>query len=123
MTTQRLTGSQTDSGMSDADLTGKEYHGAKRTATGLDLCGAADFCDGVITEGKAAGLHSSIATGNQVKAIAGAAITVGQKVTPDANGKFVPAAATQDYFGTARSAAAAEDDLFSIEVDRGKLET
>lgn len=123
MATERFTGAQTDALPSDADLTGKEYFAAKRTATGLALCGAADKCDGVISEGKAAGLHSSIKTGNQLKAIAGSALTVGMKVTPDADGKFVEAAAGEDYFGTVAVAAAAEDDLFTIEVDRGMVDT
>ena len=52
MTTERFTGSQTDSAVSAADLTGKEFYAAKRTPTGLNLCGAGDHCDGVISEGK-----------------------------------------------------------------------
>lgn len=123
MATERFTGSQTDAQPGAVDLTGKEFFAAKRTPTGLNLCGAAEFCDGVISEGKAAGLHSSIKTGNQLKGIAGSALAVGVKVTPDADGKFIAATAGQNYFGTVSEPAAAEDDLFTIEVDRGTLET
>lgn len=123
MAVERFTGSQTDTFLSDIDLRNKEFYAAKRTATGGTLCAAGDFCDGVISEGKAAGLHTSIKTDNQVKAIAGEVINVGQKVTPDADGKFVVAdTADDEVFGTAISKANAEDDLFTIEVDRQKID-
>lgn len=122
MTTERFTGSQTDSALSDVDLSGKQYHAVKRTPTGVTLCGAGDHCDGVINEGKAQGLHTSFKTGNQVKAVAGAAIAIGAKVTPNAAGKFVTATAGSEVFGTARSAAAAADDLVSIYVDRSNAD-
>lgn len=122
MTTERFTGSQTDSALSTVDLTGKEFFAAKRVAGGFALCGAGDYCDGVISEGKAVGLHSSIKTGNQLKAVAGAAIAVGAKVTTNAAGKFVTATAGTEVFGTARTAAAAADDLFTINVDRSNLD-
>jgi len=123
MATERFTGAQTDAVPGAVDLTGKEYYAAKRTPTGLNLCGAGDFCDGVISEGKAAGLSSSIKTGNQLKAIAGEQIAIGQKVTPDGNAKFVVAdAADDEVFGTAISAAGAANVLFTIEVDRSKID-
>lgn len=122
MATERFTGSQTDTGKSDADLRNKEFFGVKRTATGVALCGAGDHCDGVISEGKAAGLHTSFKTGNQLKAIAGAAVAVGAKVTPDAQGRFVTAASGTEVFGTAMSAAAAAGDLFTIDVDRSSAD-
>lgn len=122
MATERFTGAQTDAVVSAADLTGKEFFAAKRTPTGLNLCGAGDFCDGVISEGKAAGLHSSIKTGNQLKAVAGAAVAIGAKVTPNAAGKFITATAGTEVFGTAITAASAADVLFTIEVDRGQID-
>lgn len=123
MATERFTGSQTDAVPGAVDLTGKEFFAAKRTTGGLNLCGAGDFCDGVISEGKAAGLSSSIKTGNQVKAIAGEAVTIGAKVTPGVGGKFVVAdAADDEVFGTAISAAANADELFTIEIDRSKID-
>lgn len=123
MATERFTGAQTDAVPGAVDLTGKEYYAAKRTPTGLNLCGAGDFCDGVISEGKAAGLSSSIKTGNQLKAIAGEQIAIGQKVTPDGNAKFVVAdTADDEVFGTAISAAGAANVLFTIEVDRSKID-
>lgn len=123
MATERFTGAQTDAVPGAVDLTGKEFYAAKRTTGGLNLCGAGDFCDGVISEGKAAGLSSSIKTGNQLKAIAGEAIAIGAKVTPSAAGKFVVAdTADDEVFGTAISAASGADVLFTIEVDRSKID-
>lgn len=122
MAVERFTGSQTDAVPGAVSLVDKEFYAAKRTPTGLNLCGAGDFCDGVISEGKAAGLSSSIKTGNQVKAIAGETIAIGQKVTPNAAAKFVVAdTADDEVFGTAISGADA-DELFTIEVDRSKID-
>lgn len=121
MATERFTGAQTDTMPSAVDLRGKEYYAAKRTAAGLDLCGANQHCDGVISEGKAVGLSSSIKTGNQLKAIAGAAVAIGAKVAPNAAGKFITAPAGADAFGTAITAAGAANALFTIEVDRTKV--
>lgn len=123
MATERFTGSQTDTVLSDIDLRNKEFYALKRTANGGGtLCAAGDHCDGVISEGKAAGLHSSIKTGNQLKAIAGAAVAAGAKVTPDGNAKFITATAGTEVFGTAISAANAANDLFTIEVDRSNAD-
>lgn len=122
MATERFTGSQTDTVLSDIDLRDKEFYALKRTTTGGTLCVAGDHCDGVISEGKAAGLHTSIKTGNQVKAIAGAAVAVGAKVTPDVNGKFITATAGTEVFGTAASIANAANDLFTIDIDRSNAD-
>lgn len=122
MAVERFTGSQTDAGVSDVDLRDKEFFAAKRTANGgVNLCGAGQHCDGVISEGKNVGLHTSFKTGNQLKAIAGAAVAVGAKVTPNAAGKFITAVAGNQVFGTAISAAGAADELFTIEVDRSQV--
>lgn len=122
MAVERFTGSQTDAVPGAVDLTNKEFFAAKRTAGGLNLCGAGEHCDGVISEGKAAGLSSSIKTGNQVKAIAGAAVAIGAKVTPNAAGKFITAVAGDQVFGSAISAAGAADELFTIEIDRSQID-
>lgn len=119
MATERFTGSQTDTQVSAADLTGKEYFACKRTSSGVNLCGANEYADGIISEGKAAGLHTSFKTGNQLKAIAGAAIAIGASVTTDAAGKFVTATTGQKATGRARTAVVGGDGvIFSIDVDR-----
>lgn len=124
MATERFTGHQTDTMVGAADLTGKEYYACKRTGSGLAVCSTAgENVDGIISEGKAAGLHSSFKTGNQLKAIAGAAVAVGAKVMTNASGKLITATATKHVFGTAITAASGADVLFTVEVDRSYVET
>lgn len=108
MATQKQDGLHTDTGESNGDLTGKEFYFAKQNSDGtLDLCGADGVIYGVISEGRAAGYHTSVNTrGNPVlKVIAGSAITRGQEVGCDASGKAK--AGTTNPFGYARNAAAA----------------
>jgi hypothetical protein len=116
MATERFTGAQTDAQLSTVDLTGKEFFLAKRVAGGFALAALGEKVAGVISEGKAVGLHTSIKTGNQLKAIAGAAIAIGDKVSSDAAGKVRVAAATHWVFGTAMSAAA-NGELVTIDFD------
>lgn len=115
MAVERFTGSQTDAKPSTVDLTGKEYHFAKRVAGGFAICGNKEKPAGVISEGKAVGLWSSIKTGNQIKVKAEAAIAVGDKVGSNANGAAVVAAATWYCVGEAMSAAA-NGELVTINV-------
>lgn len=105
MATERFTGSQTDSAPSTVDLRGKEFHLAKLVAGGLALAGLGERVAGTIHEGKNVGLHSSIKTGNQLKAVADVAIAVGDKLASSADGQVKVAAAGQFVFGTAKSAA------------------
>jgi hypothetical protein len=120
MAVERFTGSQTDAKPSTVDLTGKEFFLAKRVAGGFALAGLGEKVAGVISEGKPVGQHSSIKTGNQLKAIAGAAIAVGDKVTSDAAGKVRVVGAGHEQFGVAMSAAA-NGELVTVEVDRAGL--
>lgn len=118
MATERKTGAQTDCLESASDLRGKEFYLATITAAGkVDLCGLGGKVIGVITEGKNTGLHSSLATGNQLKALAGAAIDEGDKLSSDGNGKVRVAAATHQVFGTAKSAAA-DGELVEFYMDQ-----
>lgn len=113
MAVERFTGSQTDSKPGSVDLTGKEFHLATVVASAdypggaLALAGLGGKVAGVISEGKAAGLWSSMKTGNQLKAVADGAIAVGDKLASSAGAQVKVAAAGQFVFGTAKSAAAA----------------
>jgi hypothetical protein len=120
MAVERFTGSQTDAKPSTVDLTGKEFHLATRVAGGFALCGLGGKAAGVISEGKAVGLHTSIKTGNQLKVLAGTNIAVGDKVTSDANGKLRVVGAGHEQFGIAMSAGA-NGELVTVEVDRAGL--
>lgn len=118
MATEKFTGSQTDAALSDVDLRGKEFHAARYTATGITLAGAGANVAGIISEGKDVGLHSSIKTGNILKAVAGGAIAAGARVASNAAGRFVTAGVGTESFGTAIHAASGDGVLFDIQVDR-----
>lgn len=121
MAVQRQVGSQTDAKESAVDLTGKEYHFIARAADGrftLPLAGGK--AAGVCQEGKAAGRHSSIATGNQLKVLAAEAIAPGDEVATDAAGAAVVAAAGDEVLAEALSVAAA-GELVEIDFDRKGL--
>lgn len=100
MAVQRQVGSQTDAKESAVDLTGKEYCFIARAADGrftLPVLGGK--AAGVCQEGKAAGRHSSVATGNQLKVVAAAVLVTGNEVATDATGKAIVAVAGQEILG------------------------
>lgn len=93
MAVQRQVGSQMDAKPSVVDLRARLYHFAKRVAGGFDLCGVGQLAAGVIQEGKNIGGHTTVATGNQLKVVAGGAIPPASQIASDANGRAVVAAA------------------------------
>jgi hypothetical protein len=100
MAVQRQTGHQMDAKESAVDLTGMEYRFAARAADGrfqLPLLGGK--VAGVIQEGKVAGKHSTVATGNQLKVLAGAVLAVGDQVAAMADGRAKVAVAGQEILG------------------------
>lgn len=118
MATEKFTGAQTDTGLSDADLTGKELLFCKRTATGVALCGAGEKVAGVISEGKAAGYHTSFKTGNQLKVLAGEQIDVGDQIGCGANGLARTAQAGDNVCGVCIEAASEAGVVCVIELDQ-----
>lgn len=117
---ERKTGSQMDSGLSAVDLSAKNRLFCKRTAGGINLAGAGENVAGVIIEGKKAGLHTSFATGNQVKVIAAAALAVGTKVMCDAASKAAAATAGNHVVGVVIRPSTGADTLCTIDIDRSQ---
>lgn len=118
MAVQRQVGSQADAKESAVDLTGKEYRFIARAADGrftLPVLGGK--VAGVCQEGKAAGRHSSVATGNQLKVIAGAVLAVGDKVSAMADGRAKVAAVGEQIVGEVMAGAAVGE---LAEIDFGK---
>jgi hypothetical protein len=104
MAVQKQDGLHTDQGVSNADLTGDEFKFCKRNADGtIDLCGDGGHIAGVISEGKAAGYHTSFNTrGNPIlKVISGGQISRGDQVQSGAGGLAKSGAA--NAFGHARN--------------------
>lgn len=122
MAVTRQVGAMTDCKASAVDLTGKEFRFAKRVndsgESKFNLAGAGEAVAGVISEGKAVGLHTSVDTGNQLKVVAGAAINPGQFVASDANGAARVATTGQNIAAQAISAAQAGE---LVEIDMTKV--
>jgi len=74
--------------------------------------------DVIFTEGDVpakAAVQGAIPNGGIIPVLAGAAITVGQDVTTDADGKFIPAATGNAIVGRAVTAAGAADEFVGIQ--------
>jgi hypothetical protein len=121
MAVTRQVGSQTDAKPSAVDLTGKEFRFAKRVNDGgeskFSLAAAGEQVAGVISEGKAVGLHTSVDTGNQLKVVAGAAVNPGQFVASDADGAARVATSGQVIAGQAINRAA-RDELLELDMTK-----
>lgn len=118
MATEKFTGSQTDSALSDADLRHKELRFCKRTATGVNIAGAGERVAGVISEGKNIGLYTSFKTGNILKVIASAAIAAGAQVASAADGAVRTAVAGDNVCGSANVAASGAGVVIDITFDQ-----
>lgn len=115
MAVQKQDGLHTDTAVGAVDLTGKEEYFCSRDANGeLVITGAAGRIDGVISEGKIAGKHSSFNTpGNPIlRVIAGAAIAQNARVCSDATGRAVTG--LTNSFGRARKAVSAAGVIAEI---------
>lgn len=122
MAVQRQVGSQTDAKESAVDLTGKEFHFIARAADGrFTLPTNGGKVAGVCQEGKAAGRHSSIATGNQLKVVAAAALPVGTEVSSAADGRAQAATAGHEIVGEVIAATANPGELAEIDFDHKGL--
>lgn len=115
MAVQKQDGLHTDVMESAEDLRDKEFYFVKRDSTGkAALAGDGDAISGIISEGRNTGYHTSYNTaGNPIlKAIAGSAISIGDSVQSDANGKAKTG--TTNAIGTARNGVAAGE---YVEID------
>jgi len=115
MVGQRQVGSQMDAQPSTVDLRGKEHHFARYVAGGLALPVDGGRAGGVIQEGKDAGRHSTIATGNQLKVVANAALARDTRVTAMANGRARAAAAGEEVNGVVIEPSGAAGEMCLIE--------
>lgn len=110
MGVQKQDGLHTDVGVSASDLRGKEFYFCKRQGDGtIEICGDGEVVAGVISEGKAAGYHTSFnLKGNPIlKVVAASAIGRGQQVQSATGGKAKAGAA--NAVGRARNNAAANE--------------
>lgn len=119
MAVQKQDGLHTDVGTSAADLRGKETFFCKRQADGtIVLAGAGDYVDGVISEGRDVGYHTSFNTeGNPIlRVVAGSALNRGDYVSSDADGRAV--VGTANIFGRVRNPVGAAGEVAEIHPTR-----
>ena len=111
---------RTDSYVTAADLSAKKYYIGAVDASGNLALGSAgtDFCIGVIQDGgTASGDIASVATEGIVMCVAGVAINEGDMITSGAAGKAASTTtANNKCIGMAVSAAAADGDLFLVDM-------
>ena len=97
------------------DLAGKSGFFGKITATGVDLCGAAELADGVIVGVERAGVGATIGLmttpGRLVPLVVSAAVLAGAKLASTAAGKAVTGVSTNPINGIAINAGGADKDL------------
>ena len=98
------------------DLSANQYYFVAMASDGqVDPAGDGALALGVLQDDPAAaGRAASVAIGGQTKVVAGGAITAGDQVASDANGKAVTAATGDNVLGIATQTANADGDIISI---------
>ena len=78
--------------MAGADLSDKQFHCIKLNASGqMILSGAGENSLGIVQDKPASGQVGAVCCLGKSMAVYGASVTANQNLTPDANGKLVPA--------------------------------
>lgn len=103
-----------DTGVAQADYSAKQYFLVYFNAEDqITLCGAG-AAGYVLLDAPASGASGTVALAGKVPCTAGAAVSIGAKITPDAAGKGVTATSSDVICGIAITAAAADGDLFEM---------
>ena len=107
-----------------ADLSAKHHYLAKvdtSAANQLVLAGAGDLIAGVIGNKPTAGQPVELEVGIVIPVVAGDAVSIGARLTPDASGRAVAGTTSDVAFGQALEAASAAGE--EIRVLMGSIET
>jgi len=105
-----------------ADLQNKKGYACKMSATGINLCGDGEKCDGVLIVDTAnTGMNAPITYCGEVSVMSGAAFTKGDYLTPDANGKLVTATTGKEIFARALADATAADEMIKAMIVRAGI--
>lgn len=119
MSVQKQDGLHTDVAESNVDLRGLEDRFCTRRSDGkLELTGAGGAIDGVISEGRDVGYHTSFNTlGNPILRVqAGGAITRGQEVQSNGTGQAV--AGSTNPAGYARNSVGGSGEIVEISTQK-----
>jgi len=119
MAVEKLSSYDTWSYDAGADLSTKQYYAMIFTAGKLAVAGANAEVIGILQDKpNAVDVAGTVAIRGASKAVAGAAITIGDYVATDASGKLIAATVGQAVVGIALSAAGADLEVFSVLIDR-----
>ena len=109
-------------GLNATGSTIAKYRIVKKATTAVDAItpatSGADVCYGVTMQAILNGYAGDVQVEGRAIVEAGAAITIGQKVTGGTGGKGAVAGAAANIIGVAASAAAADGDLIEVDVSR-----
>lgn len=99
----------------DADLTTKQFFCVKAAAGGeIALSGDGEAILGILQNDPNTGEAGNVMSAGISKAVAGAAITEGDLIASDANGKIITAASADRTIGQALDAASADGDIIEV---------
>ncbi len=99
-----------------ADLSSKQFYCVKLNASGqMILSGAGENALGILQDKPASGQVGAVCCLGKSMGIYGASVTGGQNLTPDANGKLVPATGNDAVVAVAAESGSA-DDICSVYV-------
>jgi len=101
-----------------ADISTKQYYAVVFTSGKIAVAGAGVKIDGILQDKPAAADRpGSVGILGGSKAVAGAAVTIGDRLMTDSSGKVITATGTNITCGKALSAAGADDDVIDIVVE------
>ena len=100
-----------------ADLSAKQFYSVKVDSTGkIALTGAGELGLGILQNDPTAGLAANVAISGASKAVVGAAVAAGARLSSDANGKLITATAAKSVVAQALEAGAANGDIISVHI-------
>lgn len=102
-------------GPAAADLSGYQYRFVKLTSTAVNICTAGtDYSIGILKNKPLSGQACAVESFGTEKCVAGAAVTRGDPIMPDAQGRGITATATNLVHGVALESVGAAGMLFTI---------
>lgn len=92
------------------------------TSGKIALAGAGVAIDGILQNNPAQDYPCAVMKDGVSKAVAGATVALGDQLTPDANGKLIPAVATDHIVGVAMESGAL-DNIITVLINYKGLQT
>ena len=121
MATQEL-GQKIGFDVAAVDLTLKQFHAVKMTATGWDIAGNGEQVDGILQNNPDVGESATVALHGRSKFVASGALAKGATVSSNAAGKGKVSASGNYILGKITEASGSDGDVVSVLITRpGRL--